>query len=403
MNLKSKDMQRLTLGMLIAFLISLAGCQSDPSKSKDIEALQQDLKESRKEYEKLRSKITKLERKILEKDSSAIQLQKKTQVDVMPLKNRKFQHFIELQGNVSSKENINVSSDLGGTVTKIYVEGGQEVQKGDMLVKLDAQTIRSNIDELETNLDLAREVYKRQKNLWEQNIGSEIQYLQAKNEKEALEKKLNTARTKLAKTKIKAPINGTIDEVIIKIGEMASPGRPLMRLVNLSTVQVQADASEKYIGKIHKGDSVKIDFPSIDKTRAETVSSVGQVINPINRTFKVEVTLDNPNKLLKPNLLGTIRIADYQKESAIVISSKYIQHSEEEEYVFILSKSENGQSTAQKVSIQRGKTYNGNTEILKGLNQGDHLITAGFRDVIDGEPVSVQKEVDKPGQLALDK
>jgi len=388
---------------MLTFLAPIAlivGCEGQSSEKNDVAELKKKLQKYQNEYEELGYQIRETQQKILSRDSTALDLQKKTLVSVMPLKPRAFQHYIEMQGNVSSKRNINVSNERGGIVEKIYVTEGDEVEKREVLIQLDDETIRSNIDELETRLELASKVYQRQKNLWEKNIGSEIQYLQAKNEKESIEKQLKTARTRLKKMKVKAPIDGTIDEVIIKKGEMASPGRPLLRLVELKTVQVQADASQQYVGKINKGDSVLVEFPSIGEKRQEVISSVGQVINPNNRTFKVEVTLDNPDKLLKPNLLATLKIADYKRDDAIVIPAKYIQYSDGQEYVFKIGTNENGKKIAEQVMIERGKTHQGNTEVLSGLKAGDQLITDGFRGVIDGEPVRIDEQVNPQDKLA---
>ena len=291
-----------------------------------------------------------------------------------------YEEFVEVAGTISSDRNILVSSEVGGTVTSLLVQEGQTVSAGQILLTTDDQIILKSIDELESAFNLAKTVYEKRKSLWDQNIGSEIEYLTAKNNMENLELRLNTTRSQWAKTQLRAPISGIVDEVITKKGEMAAPGMPLLRVVNLNEVKIECDVSEAYVGKLKRGDKVQVTFPSIGMETAATIRSVGQVINPGNRTFSVEVTLSNADGVLKPNLLGYVKIREFMEADQVVIPTKYVQNGVEGPYVLTVK-----DGVITKNNIKRGRSHNGLTQVLSGLDGGETLVAEGYRDAKAGD------------------
>lgn len=366
--------------LTIITILFLIGCNNENS----LEEKKEQLVKYKKEYRELESKIKSLEDEIADEDSTFNQqLENVTLVSTHPVKNKKFIHKIEVRGAVESRRNIILSSEIMGIIDKIAVSEGARVQKKLTLLKINAETLRSNIDELNTNLELAKVVYERQKNLWENNIGTEIQYLQAKNNKESLEKKLQTVYSQLEKATIKAPFSGRIDEIFVKEGEMAQPGLPLLRLVSLKDMYLKAEVSERYVGKFKKGDSVDIKFPSIDKTFQSVISSIGQVINNQNRTFTIEIRIPHNDDRIKPNLTAVIHLTDYVNKDALVIPTNLIQNDRDGAFVYIIDDT-GDQVTASKIHIEKGISYEQETEVLSGLSDNDQLIDKGFRDVTDG-------------------
>lgn len=350
-----------------------------------------------KDIDKKQAEITKLQNKIKEINQSIADAKMKMDtsmfkgdnlskiVTVFSPQKRDFKKFIDLQGKVTSKENVIISAEAGGQIMSISVSEGQSVSKGQVLATLDQDIIQKNIEELETALKLANDVYERQARLWEQKIGSEVQYLQAKNNKESLEKKLETVKAQRSKSTIRAPFSGIVDKVFAKNGELAGPGAPIARIVNLSTVQVEAEVPESYIGKIKKGDNVEVFFPSLNETRTASVNSISQVINPGNRTFNVEAKLNNPGGILKPNLLSNLKLVEYSSKDKFVVPSRLIQHDSESDYVYVV----NSDNIVKKVLVQTGKTYSGDTEILSGLNGSEKIINKGFKEVVEDDVVEI--------------
>ncbi len=337
------------------------------------------------EMKDLRTKIKDLEAEIAEADTTGNKIIAK-KITVRGIEVKEFKHYIEIQGTASSDENIMVSSEIGGVVTEILVNEGEKVVAGQLLAKTDNRTILASIDELNTALVLARDLFQRQENLWNKQIGSEVQFLQAKNQVESLEKQLATAQTQLQKANVKAPISGTVDQVFVNLGEMAAPGNPVVRVVDMRKVEVVADASEKYIPDIQKGDLALLSFPSIHEEMATKISSVGQVVNTKNRTFRVTAAISNNDGKIKTNMLATIKVVDYAVDSAVIIPTRLIQQSLTGEYVFVADRTK---GVAVKKQIKSGETFEGETEITSGLNGSETLIDDGFRDVLNGGPVEI--------------
>ncbi len=307
------------------------------------------------------------------------------------LKPQIFKSYVNVQGRVDAEENVSLSSEMPGTITKIFVKTGETVSKGQILAETDARAIQQSIADLQTNADLVNQLYEKQKALWEQKIGTEVQYLQAKTQKESMEKKLAALQEQLRMTKIVSPIDGTVDAVDIKLGQLTAPGMPAIRVVNFRNLKVKADIAESYAGKIKKGDEVFIKFPDSGDSLTANVHYAARTINTLNRTFGVEVLL-NGNKEYHPNQIAVLRINDYKSDKpVIVIPVIYLQKDFKGNYFVLLSEN----SKAVKRTVSPGKEYAGNVEILSGLNEGDRLITDGFDVLNEGDPIKLKNTEEK--------
>ncbi len=367
--------------LLTLYAIFLVSCTAD-SKKVELESL----KAERREIE---LKIKALEGELMA--SGEMNEVKTTEVLVatMPLDATNFTHEVEVRGTVQSRKNVLVSAETMGRVEKISVEEGQTVKAGTKLVFLDADLIADNISEVETSLELAEAVFVRQKNLWDQKIGTEIQYLQAKNNRDALQKRLATLKTQLKQFEVKAPFAGTVDDVIVKVGEMAQPGVPLIRVVNPDEMYIMSDVSEAFLGKFQQGDIATVYFPVQDKSYKATITSVSKVINNQNRTFTIEVALPtNEAGFFQPNQVAILKLVDYANEAAITVPTKLIQTDASGKYVYVAGSAE-GKTVALKRRVQTGLSFNSKTEILAGLTTGDQIIEKGYRDVNEGTEIKL--------------
>ena len=299
-------------------------------------------------------------------------------VTVFNAKEKLFKHFIEVQGTVEADQSVELYPENSGSITNIYVKEGQKVYKGQTLIQIDNSVLKSSIVELETQFELAKTTFERQKRLWDQNIGSEIQFLQAKAQKEGLENSLESLKAQEKKLKISAPFSGTIDEMFAKIGGLAAPMIPAVRLVNLNQIHVESEVTETYLKYIRKGTQVELFFPSIGKNVSANVSQVGNYINPNNRSFKVRVDINNQNNELKANLLADIKINDF-KEIGIVIPAKLIQKDREgKQYVYTVIK-EKENYLSKKNYIKVGMTYESDAFIIEGIQKDDLIVDKGAR------------------------
>jgi len=362
------------------FYVSLAVALFACKPATDLEKKEAELAEYKKQYEELEGKIASLEKEIAEAGGKK-NVTKPVYVAVDTLQPGVFRHYVEVQGKVDTDKNITLVSKASGTVEKIYVQKGQFVKAGTLLASIDDAIIKTSIEEVNTALSFAASVYDKQKRLWDQKIGTEIQYLSAKNNKESLERKKESLIEQYKLTKIKAPIDGTIDEIFPNQGEVTAPGAPVFRIINSSNFKILAEIPESYVSKIRKGDEAILSFPDVEETATSKVTVVSDVVNPINRSFQVELDAKNIKKL-KANLIANVKIKDYEKSDVITIPINVIQHSELGDYVFVVEK-----GVAVKKMITTGKTYKTSAEVLSGLNKGDKLITVGYQDVVDGQPV----------------
>lgn len=360
----------------ILFLISislLAACGSGGDKAKQLA----DLKSER---EALTAKIIALEKEVAASDTTA---KKMLKVAVTTIGPTMFRNYIDIQAKVDADENITLSPEMPGAITRINVKVGDEVTKGQILAEVDNKVIVQGIAELQNALDLATTMYNKQKNLWDQKIGTEMQYLQVKNQKESLEKKMATMQQQLDMSRIKSPINGTVDAVDIKLGEMAAPGMPAIRVVNFDNLKVKGEVAESYAARIKKGNRVEVFFPDLNDTLTSTLGFAARVINPLNRTFSVHVNLEN-TKDFHPNMVAVMKIVDYANEKAFIAPIAVVQKAENEEFVFV---EQSGK--AKKVKVKTGRVYNGVAEVIDGLKEGDKLITKGFQNLNDGDLIKL--------------
>ncbi len=299
-----------------------------------------------------------------------------------------FNHFIEVQGTIEADQSVELYPESGGNITKIYVKEGQKVAKGAVLAQIDNSIIESSIVELQTQLDLATTTFERQQRLWNQNIGSEMQFLQAKAKKEGLENSLKSINTQAKKLKIVAPFSGIIDEIFGKVGGLAVPQMPVLRLVNLDKIHVESEVTETYLKSIKKGTEVEINFPSLDKTMTSKVTQVGNFINPNNRSFKVRVDLKNTNNDIKANLLADVKIKDFQA-NGIVLPTTILQKDRlGKTFVFTLKK-DGEVYTTQKTYINVQMSYNNQSFISEGLEKNTLVVDKGSRLIKADEIVTL--------------
>lgn len=353
----------------------------------ELAAKKAELEDLKNQSNELNTSIALLEEELMKMDPEfASQNQKSILITTTNAKKGEFDHYVEVTGSVLSKKNVVISSETSGRILEIPVLEGMRVAKGTVLAKIDAETIERSIDELENSLELATTLFEKQERLWNQQIGTEVQYLEAKNRKEGLERNLASARTNLDKAIIRAPFAGTIEEVQVRLGELVQPGMGMFQFVGESDLFIEADISESYIGVLSKGDSVEVSFPSINKELQTKVSSVGAIINPNNRTFKVEVFLPNMD-LVKPNMISVLKILDYQSADAVIVPSYLILSDNRGDYVFTV---ENGKAV--KKYVERGKTFDKETEILTGLTGSEVLVDKGFREVGDNFNVNIAQQ-----------
>lgn len=370
--------------MLFALGLLIFACNT----ASEVDQKKEELAKLKSEQQELSGKIKKLETELatlapVKNAEGRVKL-----VAVSPVQPQTFKHYLSVQGTVESDENILVSPKMGGVITSVQVNEGDRVNRGQVLAVIDDAVLRQSIEELKTGLELATTVYEKQQNLWNQKIGSEVQYLQAKNSKESLDKKLQTLDSQLAMTRITSPITGVVDDVTIKPGEAVAPGLGVIRVVNLSNIKVKARMADSYIGTVKKGDEVNITLPDIKEEFAGKVSFVGQVVNPQSRTFDLEVSLTNKDSKLKPNMLAVVNINDKTAQDAIVIDANFVQQSEFGDIVFVAGKEGNNQK-AQMRKVKTGLSYNGQVEVLEGLKAGESLITSGYQDLVDGQVIKV--------------
>jgi membrane fusion protein (multidrug efflux system) len=302
-----------------------------------------------------------------------------------------FQHYIQVQGTLESDNNILIPAQSNGVVKKIHVRQGDLVTKGQLLAELDGAIMERGIDEVTHALQLVTTIYERQERLWKKNIGSEIEYLQAKNNKENLEKKLETLKEQYKLTMVRAPISGTVDDVMIKEGEMAAAGRGTIRIVQLSRLKITASLSENHISRVSKNYPVKVSIPVIGKEMELKINAVSQVIDPNNRTFQIEIQIPAQERGLKPNMLAVVTINDYTNAEALAVPQNIIQDTGIDHFLFVAEK-QNSDWIAHRRTVTLGENYADRVEIQDGLNAGDFVITFGFQTLADGQIVSVEQE-----------
>ena len=297
-----------------------------------------------------------------------------------------FKTYINVQGRVDAEESVSLSSEMPGTITKINVKPGDEVSKGQVLAETDARALQQSISDLQTNAELVNQLYEKQKALWDQKIGTEVQFLQAKTQKESMEKKMATLQEQVRMTKIISPINGTIDAVDIKLGQLTAPGMPAIRVINFNNLKVKADLAESYAAKVHKGDEVMIKFPDSNDTLTTRINYSSRAISAMNRTFGVEILLGN-TKEYHPNQIAILNINDYKSAKPVLtVPVNYVQKDLKGTHFVLVADG----TKAAKRNIVLGKEYNGVAEIKEGLTESDMLITSGYDGLNEGDAIKIK-------------
>lgn len=341
----------------------------------------------KKQQAELGQKISDLEKEL--NKSGEGEDEKLTRVSVKEIEPTVFKHYIEVQGRLDGDKNVDVQPEgLGGTVTEVLVEPGQAVKKGQGLATLNAATLRDQLKGLESSYKLAKDAFDRQQRLWDQKIGSEMQYLSAKANKEALEAQRSALQEQINMATIKSPVDGTVEEINVKVGQIASPASPIpaFRVVNLSSLNVKADVAEAYTDKVRVGDNVSVIFPDLNKEISAKITAVSRVINMNSRTFQVEAQINPEKDGFKANMIAVLKINDYKNDKALAISVNYIQSDMQGDFVYVAEKN-NQKTVVKRSAVKQGQSYNGVVEITDGLKAGDMVITSGYLDLDEGEAI----------------
>ena len=379
-----KKIQYLLVVLVLATAIACGGEQVDqkPTTAKEARTL---LSQKRQKMNEIKKEMDELQDLIAELDPESVK-EKEVNVKIDKLVVKDFNHYVEVQGNVmTAQDPAFASSETGGRITELKVKEGDFVKKGSLIAIINLESINKSIAQIDKSLELARDIYKRQENLWKKNIGSEIQYLQAKNQVESLEKNKESLEFELTKANVYAPASGYIDMVMSKTGEMAGPGAPIVQILNTNALKVVAAVPEIYLGNVKRGEKVTVTFPALDAEQNARVIAIGRTINPTNRTFEVEATVGTMNGMLKPNLLATMLVNDYAAKDVVVIPDELIQQ-DVSGATFVMTVE--NKRAAKKV-ITLGKTYRNETIVSTGLTGNEVLITKGATSVSDGDLVKI--------------
>lgn len=361
---------------LVAFLVS---CSAATDKKAELAKLKSQRDELNNKIERLESEAN---------PNGKADEAKAVGVKVTPATECVFNHYIQVQGTVDGDQNIAVSPQLSGIVTSVYVKEGDHVKKGQVLAELDDKLTKQSLEEVNTQLELATSIFEKQSALWAKKIGSEVQYLQAKTNKEALEQKVATIQEQLKMSKVISPIDGTVEIVPLRVGQMASPGLPtsIIRVINMKVAKITADVSETYATSIKNGDQAMVNFPDLGKELETRLNFTSRFIDPTDRTFKVECKVSSNEFELRANMIAYIKIKDYSNDKAFCLPVNYVQTNQSGKFVFVAKQSGNDW-VANRRMIKIGKDYDGNIEVLDGLSVGDKIITSGYQSLIEGEKV----------------
>lgn len=386
-------MKKLIYSLIVAILI--AACGSDNKKSVSDLIVQGDLESLRAKKAEISEKQRSIEKDLQLLDSviaSKSGLEKLPLVTILTAKGEKFDHFLELQGDVKTKQNVLIYPEMAGALKRVYVKEGQRVKKGQILASIDDGGMGSQVSQLKTQAALAKTTFERQKRLWEQKIGSEIQYLQAKSSYETTENAVKQAESQLGKSTIRAPFSGIIDDVIKEQGTVVAPGpgAEVFRIVNLTDMYITVDVPENNLGGISKGKEAKVYFPVLGDTIISKIRQTGNFINPSNRAFSVEIPVPNNKGNIKPNLTARVSLNDYSSDNAILIPQGIIsENADGEQYVYVASEPNDNKAVATRRIIKTGKTQGSLVEALSGITEGDLLIKEGARTVKEGQNVQI--------------
>lgn len=370
----------------LSIVLLLAACGQGDS----LEAKKSKLAELNTSIEQIKQEVAQLEKEIAILDTSAI-IRKPKLVTVIPVNQGEFKHYIDVQGTVESEENVSIQPGMPGVVTGVFVREGDNVSQGQLLAETDNRAMKESIAQLETNLDFAKTAFEKQERLWNQKIGSEIQYLQAKTQYESLKKSIESMQAQLEMSRMRSPISGSVDQVNIKVGEYAAPG-PMgaLNIVNSNKMKIAVRVADSYIDLVDKGNPVRIYLSDIDKNIEGKVTFVSKVVNSMSRTFLVEIALGKTEAKIRPNMMAEVSINDLQLDSVISIPSNLVQKdSDGSQYVLIASKNANGLEAVKK-TVEPGLSYEDQIVINEGLDTSMKLISAGYQEVVDGQAISLK-------------
>jgi RND family efflux transporter MFP subunit len=386
----------LTLTIISILLVACGGSEETSVNvlidSGDLEAIRAKKNELVSQYKSLENEIAQLDAAISARtENSNLPL-----VTVFQAQSAEFRHFIELQGDVTTKQNVLVYPETAGTLIQVHVNEGDRVAKGQLLGTIDNGGMGSQLVQMKTQLALAETTYERQKRLWDQQIGSEIQYLQSKTNYEAQKSAVNQLESQLDKFKIRAPFSGIVDDIIKDQGTVVAPGpgSEVFRIVNLSNMYIEVLVPETYIASVVPGKTAKVHFPILNTTVDSKVKETGNYINPDNRSFSVKVPVPNKEGNIKPNLTAKVKINDYYQQNAILIPQSVVsENAEGEQYAYVVSDIKGDQTAvAKRKIIKTGKTQDGYVEVLDGISNGESIILEGARSVKDGQDVKILKK-----------
>ena len=373
--------------IIISFLILLS-CKKEV-KEIPLPTSIAGLKLEKSKQEKVKDSISKIIVKIENKLSELDTVKKLALVSTIKISPSHYEHFISIQGNTKTDKNIMVRPLANGIITGVFVKEGQRVKKGQKMFQLDDAVLKNTIYEVKNQLTLAQTSFERQKRLWNQKIGSEMQFLQAKNNKESLENKIKTLNSQLKNYRITAPFSGIIDDLIATNGDLASPQTPLVKIINLNNMYIESDVAENFLKSIKKGNKAIVNLESIEEKFITKIAQIGNAINSENRTFKIRINLNNKKGLIKPNLLANIKIKDLDIKNAIVIPSKLVQIDENgNNFVFTITKQNNKNIVTKKI-VKVESTYQNISYISEGLNKDEVLINEGSRNVSLGQEIEI--------------
>jgi RND family efflux transporter MFP subunit len=360
------------------------------SPGSGLEKKKAQLAEYQAEHDALKIKIADLEKEIARLDTSA-EIRKPKLVTLTPVNAGVFNHYIDVQGTIDSEENIAVQPGMPGQVTKVNVHEGDMVSAGQVLAEVDNRVIRESISQLQTNVDFAKTAFEKQQRLWNQKIGTEIQYLQSKTQFESLQKNLVTLQAQLEMSRIKSPINGMVDAVNIKVGEYAAPGMlGAFRVVNFGKMKVKAKVADSYIGKVKVGNPVSIYLADIKDTIQAKISFVSRVVNPMTRTFDIEIGLGSTSPDVRPNMMASLKINDENIANAISVLSNLVQKDASENMYVMIAEGSAAKMKARKKLVKTGISSGDRIIVLEGLSGNEQLIEAGYQEVVDGQLISLK-------------
>ncbi len=381
-------MKKSILYLTAIAALTIASCGNNSEENKSTSSLKE-LKAKKDSLKIVFNKVSK-ELKDVEKEINALDPSKKLYlVSAIKSVQKEFKHYVEIQGTVNSDQSISLYPEIGGLIKKVYVKEGQQVKKDQILVKFDSEVLQRSIKELDTRIELARTTYKKQKRLWDKKIGSEMQYLQAKSNLESLENKKASLKAQISQTSIKAPFSGIIDEIFVKQGEMAAPGMPVLRLINLDNIYIEANVSEKYLRHITKDSEANIYFPNLEMTIPAKVSMIGNYINPANRTFRIVINIKNKDHLIKPNQLAVIKLLDLKKNGVVIPSNVILNAPDGSSYVYEVVEVD-GTKRSKKTSIKVGPSYKNETLVIEGLKPDAIVVDKGSRSIQDNQEIKVE-------------